>query len=70
MTTGAAAGAGQHLKDLHITLPAAPTPFGACNAEVHIVNAGHFALDTAADDIATLIHTFVGSLHPIAVGAQ
>ena len=29
MTTSAAAGAEQRLKDLHITLPAAPTPFGA-----------------------------------------
>jgi pimeloyl-ACP methyl ester carboxylesterase len=25
------------------------------NAEVHIVDGGHFALDAAADDIATLI---------------
>ena len=29
-------------------------------AEVHILDAGHFALDTAADQIATLIHGFVG----------
>jgi len=40
------------------------------NAEVHILDAGHFALDTAADDIAGLVHTFVGSRHPSAVGAQ
>ena len=29
------------------------------NAEVHIVDGGHFALDTAADDIATLIGQFM-----------
>ena len=29
MTTSAVAGAEQRLKELHITLPAAPTPFGA-----------------------------------------
>jgi len=30
-------------------------------AEVHIVDGGHFALDTAADDIAALVQGFVGS---------
>ena len=30
-------------------------------AEVHIVDGGHFALDTAADEIAALIRGFVGS---------
>ena len=30
------------------------------NAAVHILEAGHFALDTAADDIAELIRGFVG----------
>jgi hypothetical protein len=25
------------------------------NAEVHVLDAGHFALDTAADQIATLV---------------
>jgi pimeloyl-ACP methyl ester carboxylesterase len=30
-------------------------------AEVHIVDGGHFALDTAADEIAALIRAFVGS---------
>src|SRR4051812_39852918 len=29
------------------------------NAEVHILDAGHFALDTAADQIATLVQGFV-----------
>jgi len=29
------------------------------NAQVHIVDGGHFALDTAADEIAALIRTFV-----------
>lgn len=32
------------------------------NAEVHIVDGGHFALDTAADEIAALVQAFVGSL--------
>jgi len=31
------------------------------NAEVHILDAGHFALDTAADEIAALVRAFVGS---------
>jgi hypothetical protein len=31
------------------------------NAEVHVLDAGHFALDTAADEIAALIRGFVGS---------
>ena len=31
------------------------------NAEVHIVDGGHFALDTAADQIAALVQGFVGS---------
>jgi pimeloyl-ACP methyl ester carboxylesterase len=31
------------------------------NAEVHIVDGGHFALDTAADRIAALVQGFVGS---------
>jgi len=30
-------------------------------AEVHIVDGGHFALDTAADEIAALVQDFVGS---------
>ena len=30
-------------------------------AEVHIVDGGHFALDTAADQIAGLVQAFVGS---------
>jgi pimeloyl-ACP methyl ester carboxylesterase len=30
-------------------------------AEVHILDAGHFALDTAADEIAGLVRNFVGS---------
>jgi pimeloyl-ACP methyl ester carboxylesterase len=31
------------------------------NAEVHIVDGGHFALDTAADEIAALVQGFIGS---------
>ena len=30
-------------------------------AEVHILDAGHFALDTAADEIAALVRDFLGS---------
>ena len=30
-------------------------------AEVHILDAGHFALDTAADEIAGLVRNFIGS---------
>src|SRR6476620_2035175 len=30
-------------------------------AEVHVLEAGHFALDTAADQIAALVRDFVGS---------
>jgi pimeloyl-ACP methyl ester carboxylesterase len=32
-------------------------------AEVHIVDGGHFALDTAAHEIAALVREFVSSLH-------
>jgi pimeloyl-ACP methyl ester carboxylesterase len=31
------------------------------NAEVHIVDGGHFALDTAADEIAALVSAFMVS---------
>ena len=31
------------------------------DAQVHVLDAGHFALDTAADEIAALIKGFVGS---------
>jgi pimeloyl-ACP methyl ester carboxylesterase len=31
------------------------------SAQVHILNAGHFALETAADEIAALVREFVGS---------
>jgi pimeloyl-ACP methyl ester carboxylesterase len=30
-------------------------------AEVHVLDAGHFALDTAAEEIAALVREFVGS---------
>ena len=36
------------------------------NAEVHIVDGGHFALDTAADEIATLVRGFLGSSEDVA----
>jgi pimeloyl-ACP methyl ester carboxylesterase len=31
------------------------------NAQVHLLDAGHFALDTAAEEIAALVRAFVGS---------
>ncbi len=31
------------------------------NAQVHVLDAGHFALDTAADEIAALVRGFIGS---------
>jgi pimeloyl-ACP methyl ester carboxylesterase len=30
------------------------------NAQVHVLDAGHFALDTAAEEIAALVANFVG----------
>jgi pimeloyl-ACP methyl ester carboxylesterase len=33
------------------------------NAQVYVLDAGHFALDTAADEIVTLIRGFLGGLH-------
>lgn len=33
------------------------------NAQVRILEAGHFALDTAADEIAALVRAFMGSAH-------
>lgn len=33
------------------------------NAEVHILDAGHFALDTKADEIAALVNTFLENQH-------
>lgn len=33
------------------------------NAQGHVLDAGHFALDTAADQIAALIRDFVSSSH-------
>ena len=32
------------------------------SAQVHVLDAGHFALDTAADEIAKLVRDFVPSL--------
>jgi len=31
------------------------------NAQVHVLDAGHFALDTAADRIAELVQEFLGA---------
>ena len=33
------------------------------NAHVHVLDAGHFALDTAADEIAALVQDFLDSSH-------
>ncbi len=34
------------------------------NAEIHVLDAGHFALDTAADEIAVLVRRFAGEAAP------
>ncbi len=34
---------------------------GCARAHVHVLDAGHFALDTAADEIAAFVRGFVGS---------
>src|SRR5262245_16497083 len=34
-------------------------PRDVSNAEVHVLDAGHFALDTKADEIATLLREFM-----------
>jgi pimeloyl-ACP methyl ester carboxylesterase len=31
------------------------------NTQIHVLDAGHFALDTAADEVAALVRGFVGS---------
>ena len=36
------------------------------NAEVHIVDGGHFALDTAADEVADLVHGFMNRKSAVA----
>jgi pimeloyl-ACP methyl ester carboxylesterase len=33
------------------------------NAQIHVLSAGHFALDTAADEIAELVHQFLSNEH-------
>jgi pimeloyl-ACP methyl ester carboxylesterase len=38
-------------------------------AEVHVLDAGHFALDTAADEIAALVRDFVASSRGTSAGA-
>jgi pimeloyl-ACP methyl ester carboxylesterase len=37
------------------------------NAEIHVLDAGHFALDTAADEIAALVQKFAGDAAPALV---
>ena len=39
------------------------------NAQVHLLDAGHFALDTAADEIAELVRGFVASPRAPSAGA-
>jgi pimeloyl-ACP methyl ester carboxylesterase len=34
------------------------------NAQIHVLDAGHFALDTAADEIADLVRNFVDPSGP------
>ena len=37
------------------------------NAEIHVLDAGHFALDTASDEIAVLVQIFAGDAAPALV---
>jgi pimeloyl-ACP methyl ester carboxylesterase len=37
-------------------------------AEIHVLDAGHFALDTAADEIAVLVQNFAGNAAPVLGG--
>jgi pimeloyl-ACP methyl ester carboxylesterase len=34
------------------------------NAQIHLLEAGHFALDTAADEVAALLRNFLGAVRP------
>lgn len=38
------------------------------DAEIHVLDAGHFALDIAADEIAALVQKFAGDARPALVG--
>jgi pimeloyl-ACP methyl ester carboxylesterase len=38
------------------------------NAAIHVLDAGHFALDTAADEIAVLVQDFAGDAAPAVLG--
>ena len=38
---------------------ALPLPQGRTNAQVYVLDPGHFALDTKADEIALLVHQFM-----------
>jgi pimeloyl-ACP methyl ester carboxylesterase len=38
------------------------------NVEIHVLDAGHLALDTAADEIAMLVKSFAGAAAPALVG--
>ena len=64
----ASARGGQPPLDPKSDLPASPTPAqpkryrkDVPNAEVHIVDGGHFALDTAADQTAAFVQGFMSS---------
>jgi hypothetical protein len=73
-------GAEKQLKELGMTLPTPPESFGTYveavqryrndvpNGEVHVLDAGHFALDTAADEIAGLVRNSVGFSRSAAKG--
>ena len=40
------------------------------NADVHILDAGHFALNTAADEIAELVRSFMAVSRAADLGAR
>jgi hypothetical protein len=46
-------------KQVVLTEETSPACQDVPNADVHVLDAGHFALDTAADEIAALVRAFV-----------
>ena len=55
-----------HEPRIHKNFPGGPEELEAYrqdvpNTQIHVLDAGHFALDTAADEVAALVRGFVGS---------
>ena len=60
--SGTSPGFSSHRRDLSFA-PSEPEAYrrDVPKAQVHILDAGHFALDTAADEIADLVRRFISS---------